>query len=182
MHGVTRHTRPHRHHGELRNVRVLRHQPRDAAQAEARAEPVDQVREIRLVVGLREAGLLRIAALGDERREPHHVVAEARIDLVADHAEPVGEQARDARRIAQRLGRAGLDAEHLAVGAEQRGLQQPRAFAALLEHVRTSRAASRSIVPSTSRSSAIGSAKRCSTSAAGSGRRGVIGSSSMPSA
>ena len=39
----------------------------------------------------------------------------------------------DARRIAQRLARADLDAEHLSVGAEQRGLQQPRAFAALLE-------------------------------------------------
>ena len=37
--------------------------------------------------------------------------------------------------IAQRRGRAGFDAEHLSVGAEQHGLQQARAFAALFEHV-----------------------------------------------
>ena len=75
-------------------------------------------------------------ALGDQRAEPHHVEAEARIDLVADHVEPVGEQARDAARLAQRRSGAGLDAEHLAVGAEQHHLQQPRAFAALLQHMR----------------------------------------------
>ena len=37
--------------------------------------------------------------------------------------------------IAQRRAGAGLDAEHFSVGAEQRGLQQPRAFAALFEHM-----------------------------------------------
>ena len=157
-------------------------QPRDAAQAEARAEAVDQVREVGLVIGRREAGLLRVAALGDERGEPHHVVAEARIDLVADHVEPFGEQPRDARGVAQRLAGAGLDAKHFPVGAEQRDLQQPRAFAALRQQRATAVSPSFSMVPSTSRSSAIGSAKRCSASAAGTGRRGVIGSSSRPSA
>ena len=147
-------------------MRILADQPRDAAQAEARAEAVDQVREVGLMVGRRESGLLRIAALGDERRKPHHVVAEAGIDLVADHVEPVGEQPRDARGIAQRLAGAGLDAKHFAVGAEQRDLQQPRAFATLLSSAQ-SRAPSFSIVPSTSRSSAIGSAKRCSTERGG---------------
>ena len=109
------------------------HEPRDAAQAEARAEPVDQMRKLRRMIGLREAGLRRFAPFGDERREAQHVVAEARIDLVADDAEPVREQVADARWLAQRLAHADLDAKHLAVGAEQRGLQQPRAFAAPLQ-------------------------------------------------
>src|SRR6185295_76358 len=78
-----------RHHRELRNMRVLFDKSHDAAQAEARTEPVDQVRKLYRVVGLREAGLCWRAAFGDERGEPQHVVAEARIDLVADHSEPV---------------------------------------------------------------------------------------------
>ena len=117
-------------------MRVLRHLPHHPAQPEARAEPVDQMRELGLVIRRRQSGLLRIAALGDERAKPHHVEAEARIDFVADHVEPVREQARDAARLAQRRSGAGLDAEHFAVGTEQRHLQQPRAFAALFEHMR----------------------------------------------
>ncbi len=108
-------------------------EPRDAAQAEARAEPVDQMRQLNRVVGCGEPGLRRFVPLGDERRETQHIEAEARIELVADHAEPVGEQMADARGIAQRLAGADLDAEDLSVGAEQRGLQQPRAFAAPLQ-------------------------------------------------
>ena len=173
--------RPHRHHGELRNMRVLRDEPRDATQAEARAEPVDEMRKLRRMIGLREAGLRRFAPFGDECREAQHVVAEARIDLVADDAEPVREQMADACCLAQRLARADLDAKNLAVGAEQRGLQQPRAFAAPLQQ-RAELSGELSMVPSTSRSSAIGSAKRCSVIAAGTGRRGAIGSSSRPSA
>ena len=117
-------------------MRILRHLPHHAAQSEARAKPVDQMGELGLVIGRREPCLLRIAALGDERAEPHHVEAEARIDFVADHIEPVGEQARDEARLAQRRAGAGLDAENLAVGAKQHHLQQPRAFAALFEHMR----------------------------------------------
>ena len=114
-------------------MRILRDEPRDAAQAEASAEPVDEMRKLRRMIGRRQAGLCRFAALGDERGEAQHVVAEARIDLVTDHAEPVREQVANARSLAQRLAGADLDAKHLAVGAEQRGLQQPRAFAAPLQ-------------------------------------------------
>ena len=117
-------------------MRVLRHLPHHAAQAEARAEPVDQMRKLGVVIRRREPRLLRIAALGDERAKPHDVEAEARIDLVTDHVKPVGEQARDQARLAQRRSGAGLEAEHFPVGAEQHHLQQPRAFAALFEHMR----------------------------------------------
>ena len=51
-----------------------------------------------------------------------------------EHREAVGEQPADARRIAQRRGGADLEALHLAVGAEQRDLQQPRALAVPLQH------------------------------------------------
>ena len=52
---------------------------------------------------------MRLVALGGERARREHVEAEARIDFVADHAEPVGEQMADAAGIAQRLGaRFGL--------------------------------------------------------------------------
>ena len=43
--------RRHTRHRILRNMRVLRHEPRHAAQAEARAEPVDQMRQFFGVVG-----------------------------------------------------------------------------------------------------------------------------------
>ena len=73
-------------------------------------------------------------ALGDQRREPHHVVAEARIAGVAEHGEPLLEQLAHARRIAQRRAGADLEPMHLAVGAKQRHLEQPPALAAPLQH------------------------------------------------
>ena len=84
--------------------------------------------------GPAEAGLRRIDALGDQRREPHHVVAEARIAGVAQHGEPLLEQLSHARGIAQRRAGADLEPMHLAVGAEQRHLEQPPALAAPLQH------------------------------------------------
>src|SRR3954470_17866066 len=114
-------------------MRVLLNEPRDAAQPETRAEPVDEMRELCRMIRLGETGLRWFTAFGDKRGEAQHVIAEARIDLVADDAEPVSEQVADARGLAQRLARADLDAKHLAVGAEQRDLQQPRAFAAPLQ-------------------------------------------------
>src|SRR3954452_13983753 len=114
-------------------MRVLRDKARDAAQAEARTEPVNQVRQLFSMIGLCQARLRGLTALGDKSYKPQHVVAEARIDLVADHAEPVGEQMAYARRLAQRLAGADLDAKHFSIGAEQCGLQQPRAFAAPLQ-------------------------------------------------
>src|SRR6476619_5635136 len=91
------------------------------------------MRELRRMIGLGKSGLRRIDPLSDERCQPQHVVAEARIDLVADDAELVGEQMADARRLAQRLAGADLNAKYLAVRAKQRRLQQARAFAAPLQ-------------------------------------------------
>jgi hypothetical protein len=82
--GMPRHT----NHRELRNVRVLRHEPRHAIQAKPCAEPVDQMRQFLGVIGSCKPGLRRIAPLGDQRREPHHVVAEARIAGVCQNSEP----------------------------------------------------------------------------------------------
>ena len=116
-------------------MRVLRHEPRHPAQPEARAEPVDEMRKLFRMVGRGEAGLRRIAAVGRERAEPDHVVAEAGIAFVADRRQPLHEQRADARGVAQRRAGAGGDAVHLAVGAEQRHLDQPRAFAAPLHQL-----------------------------------------------
>ncbi len=118
--------------GELRNVRVLRHQAGDAARPEPRAEAVDEVPQLGIVgeniAG--ERGLHRGVALGDESGEPHHVVAEAGIAGVADGGEPVGEQADDAGRLAQRRAGPDLDPVDLVVGAKQDRLQEPRALLA----------------------------------------------------
>ena len=56
------------------------------------------MRELRRMVGRGKAGLHRIAALGHQRREPHHVEAETGIALVAERGEPFGEQARGCAR------------------------------------------------------------------------------------
>ena len=88
------------------------------------------MRQLRRMVGAGEAGLHGIAAVGRERAEPHHVVAEAGVAFVADRRQPLHEQRADARGVAQRRAGAGGDAMHLAVGAEQRRLDQARAFAA----------------------------------------------------
>ncbi len=122
--------------GELRNVCVLFYLPRDAAQAEARAKSVDQMREVGFMIRRRKAGLLRFAAFGDERAEPDDVEAETGIDLVADRVESFGEQPRDAFGLTQWPCGAGLNAKHFFVGAEQRDLQQSRAFAAFFQHGR----------------------------------------------
>ena len=84
--------RRHRRHRKFRNMRVLRHEPRDAAEPEARAEPVDQMRQLLGVVAAGKPGLGAVAALGHQRREPDHVVAEARIAGVAQHRKPLLEQ------------------------------------------------------------------------------------------
>ena len=126
--------RRHTRHRVFRNMRVLRHEPRHAAQAKARAEPVDQMRQLLGMVGAGKPGLRRIVALGDQRREPHHVVAEARIAGVAQHGEPLLEQLAHARGIAQRRAGADLQPMHRAVGAKQRHLEQPPALAAPLQH------------------------------------------------
>src|SRR3954463_9464640 len=104
-------------------MRVLLNEPGDAAQTETRAQPIDQMRKLCRMIGLREAGLRWLVALGDQRRKAQHVVAEAWIDLVADDAEPVRKEMPDARCLAQRFAGTDLDAKHLSVGAEQRGLQ-----------------------------------------------------------
>jgi hypothetical protein len=118
--------------GEFRNMGVLRHQAGDPARAEARTEAVDEVPQLGTSVGggladMGERGLHRLAALGDEGGEPHHVEAEAGVAGVADDGEPVGEQAGDAGGLAQRRAGADLDAVHFVVGAEQRDLQEPGA-------------------------------------------------------
>jgi len=106
---------------------VLRHQAGDPARAEARAEAVDEVPQLGILIGgsvpgMGERGLRGFAALGGEGGEPHHVVTEAGIAGVAYCREPVGEQAGDAGGLAQRRAGADLDAVDFVVGAKQRDL------------------------------------------------------------
>ena len=126
-----------RRHGrdrEFGDVAVLRHRPGHPAQAEACAQAIDEMRQLRAVVGCREAGLHRIAALGRKRRQPHHIEAETGIAGLSERGEPLAEQRPDAPRIAQRRAGPDLAAINLAVGAEQRDLQPAGAFAAPLQH------------------------------------------------
>jgi len=76
------HMRPHRHRGIFRNMPVLLDQSRHAAQPETRAEPVNEMREAPPHGRAPPAGLLRIAALGHQRTQPHRVEAEARVRSV----------------------------------------------------------------------------------------------------
>ena len=82
-----RRVRRHRGHRIFRNVRVLRHEPCHAAQSKARAEPVDQMRELLDVVAAGKPGLHAVDPFGHQRREPDHVVAKARIAGVGQHGE-----------------------------------------------------------------------------------------------
>ena len=119
---------------EFRDVAVLRYGPCHPAQAEARAQAIDEMGQLGGVVGRREAGLHRIAALGRKRRQPNHVEAETGIANFPDRGQPLGEQSPDAGRIAQRRAGPDLGAIDLAVGAEQRDLQAAGAFTAPFQH------------------------------------------------
>ncbi len=125
--------------GEFGNVGVLRRETGDAAQAEPRAEPVDEMAELGGLVGRGVTGgksrLHRVAALRDGSGEAHEIVAEAGIAGLAHRGEPVLEQAGHALRLAQR--RAGSDGDpmHLAVGAEQSGFEQARALSPRLHRI-----------------------------------------------
>ena len=116
--------------GEFGNMAVVRDEPRHAPPAEARAQPVDQAVELGLVLAAAKPDLLLRARLGGEHRQPREVEAEARIELVAQRGEPFDEQRADRLRIAHRPRRAGGEALHRAVGAEQQQLDAARALAA----------------------------------------------------
>jgi len=150
------HMRPHRHRGIFRNMPVLLDQSRHAAQPETRAEPVNEMPRApphgRAPPGPVCCGSLRsvTSAHSAPRRSrspgrSRHVITPSR-----------SANSRATRAGSRNVRRCRLDAEDFSIGSEQRNLQQPRPFAALLQHV-ASRAASRAMVPSTSRSSAIGS-------------------------
>jgi hypothetical protein len=61
-----RHMGRHGRNGKFRNMRVQREEPRHAPQAEARAQAIDQVREIRILIGRRKTNLQRIETLGHQ--------------------------------------------------------------------------------------------------------------------
>ena len=124
----------HRHGGEFRDVAVLRDEPSDAAAAEPRGQPVDETIELGGILLMAEADLLGRQRFGGEHREPREIEAEAGIELVAERGQPLDEQFADRVRIAHRPRRAGVDAAHRAVGAEQPQLHAARAFAAALQH------------------------------------------------
>ena len=112
---------------------VLRDQPPHALAAQPRAQAIDEAVHLFCFIAAANADLLRRASLGDEHRQPRHVEAEARIERVGERGEPLGEQRADLGRIADRPRRAGGDAAHGAIGAEQGELDAPRAVAAPLQ-------------------------------------------------
>src|SRR4051794_24651262 len=90
--GAKRRVGGHSRYREFRDVCVLRHQPRDATQPEAGAQAIDQMRELRGMVGCGKSGLRRIAALARERTKTNDVKTEAGIAGIADGSEAFGEQ------------------------------------------------------------------------------------------
>ena len=123
----------YRRHRKFRDMRVLRHQPSHTAQAEARVETVNEMRKRSRMIGRGKPGLRRVTTLCRKRDESHHVVAKTGIAFVADGVKPFDKQRADARGVAQGCAGAGTDAVHLAVGAEQRGLDPSCSFAAPLQ-------------------------------------------------
>src|SRR6516165_1788825 len=115
------------------NMGVLRHQPRKAARPKASAQTINQMRELGLGVRSDQAALRWLERLRNQRRQPDHVVTKAGIALVANHRQSLDEKPLDAFGIAQRLSGSYLQSINLAIGAEQHGLQQPRALAAPLQ-------------------------------------------------
>ena len=116
--------------GEFGDMGVLRLKAGDAAQAEARAEPIDQVADLGGLLGWGMSGKARLygrAALRDGG-EAHEVVTETGIAGLAYGCEPVGEEAADAVRLAQRRAGPHRDAADLAVGAEQRDFEEAGAL------------------------------------------------------
>ena len=82
--------RRQRRDGEFRNMCVLRREPLHAAQPEACAQPIDQMRQLSVLRRCSETGLRRIAALGNEGRQPHHIETETGIAGIAQHSEAIG--------------------------------------------------------------------------------------------
>ena len=114
-------------------MRVLRHQPDHPPQAETRAQSIDQMRELGVLIQRRKAGLRWVETLGHQGREPQHIETEPGIAGIAQHGEAISEQTAHALGIAHRRTGAEFDAMHVAVGAEQRDLQKPRPLPAPLQ-------------------------------------------------
>ena len=76
---------------EFRNVDILRDEPNDAAQPEAGAKSIDQMGELRAMIGGGKARLHRFLRLGHQCCEPHHIKAEAWIADVSKRGKPLGE-------------------------------------------------------------------------------------------
>ena len=180
-----RRMRRHGGHRELRDMRVLRHQPRTrgAARSARRAGRSDAPVP-------RAAVLVRPASPVCTGSQRSVTSAESRTTSKPKPGSQASPSAASrssnscahARGIAQRRAGADLEPMHLAVGAEQRHLDQPRALAAPLQHVGQVRAPDARWCRA--RRLRARSARRSAARPwhAGSGRRGVIGSSQRPSA
>jgi hypothetical protein len=118
---------------EFGDVSILRNEPDDAAEPKAGAKPIDEMRQFHRMIGRSKAGLHRRLRLGYERGEPHHVEAKAGIAGVPKRREALGKQAPHLGRIAHRRGGPDLQPVDFAIGAKQRDLEEPCAFAPPLQ-------------------------------------------------
>ena len=151
-------------HRALRNMGVLRQVHDHALAADARGDAVDQGGQFVIVVhiGIEIALLLHhdFAAAGGQANE---IEAETGIERIAQGIEPLAEQAVDHLGLGHGLSGIDHDRAHRAVGAEEMGLQPPRALA-LLVHRRDQHPGQPGQVSPRSRASvATGSANRFST-------------------
>ena len=118
-------------------MRIDEFQPRHAAGAEPRAQPVEQIGKIALALafmGLLELPLRGGERLGDEAGEAHEIDAIAGVDLVfARRIEPFAKQPRDRPGIIERPAGAHANAAHGAVDAEQADFEPPAALGLTIE-------------------------------------------------
>ncbi len=158
---VARHLRRQADRGDLGDMAVLRDQPAHAGSAQPRAQAVDQPVDVGVILGAAKADLFGRAGLGDHHRQPRHVEAEAGIEFVGERREPLGKQRADV--AASRKGREVPAAMRRSAPSVRNNVSSMRRAPSPRRSSATfSRPASRSTVPSTSSSRAIGSAKRCS--------------------
>lgn len=126
---------------EFRPMSIDKRKPRDAPEAEPRAEPVDEIGEI-VVRGREPVRLFLVLAFDRKRRETQNVEAETGIERVvfvcicAKGLDLLAEEPGDRGRIAQRPARAGDEMFHPPVDAEQTHVETPRTLAVPYQELR----------------------------------------------
>ena len=143
---------------------VLRQVHDHAPAADARGDAVDQGGQFVIVVHIGvEIALLLHHDFGAAGGQANEIEAETGIERIVQRIEPLAKQPVDHLGLGHRLSGVDRDGAHRAVGAEETGLQPPRALALLRPSPRPASRRAATMSPTITASVATGSAKRFST-------------------